>query len=468
MDQKEEDGTDGSVPTRLPSLGTPYKSIQDLETFSKSNKNLSKQPLPPVPVREAATLEKKDPASGTTLSVPPRVSKVGERPGPSKPLKPFSADELRSFQPEHCLDKADFNLPPEVDNAPYLDGEEYRSASGRSHPTRSSSLESLVDRAYGLKTPIFAVRALWHYSPGYDKALPKDSQGLVFYSQDILHIYGVYDDDWWIGVNVTTLLEPNSPGKVFGLIPTWKRVRNMEAYFASTKAAKLNMEDNVRHPNYSLAVAKDKNRVRSRAQRALFSPLQMLFTPFKVLVRKAVPRRLADYPPYEKVPLMRPLILLGPSSKAFDLTFFMHKAILSKLEKDFMERIEVVDRDQIVDEQGKMVEGAEQQLFALGNERRLLILDLEIDDIPLLLDRKFSALFVYFKIASFELLEKVIKTLGSSGNPGRKTVSRKEMSIQLEAMEHLSTYERDLDVVITESDLDKAYLLIKRIIDSQL
>ena len=45
--------------------------------------------------------------------------------------------------------------------------------------------------------------------------------------------------------------------------------------------------------------------------------------------------------PYEAVPLMRPIVLCGPSLRGFEVTDLMHKAMLAALKKEFGDKLEV-------------------------------------------------------------------------------------------------------------------------------
>lgn len=46
--------------------------------------------------------------------------------------------------------------------------------------------------------------------------------------------------------------------------------------------------------------------------------------------------------PYEAVPLIRPIVLCGPSLRNFDVTDLMHKALFHALKRQFGEKLEVV------------------------------------------------------------------------------------------------------------------------------
>ena len=46
--------------------------------------------------------------------------------------------------------------------------------------------------------------------------------------------------------------------------------------------------------------------------------------------------------PYEAIPLIRPIVLCGPSLRNFDVTDLMHKALFHALKRAFGEKLEVV------------------------------------------------------------------------------------------------------------------------------
>ena len=46
--------------------------------------------------------------------------------------------------------------------------------------------------------------------------------------------------------------------------------------------------------------------------------------------------------PYEAIPLIRPIVLCGPSLRNFDVTDLMHKALFHALKRAFGDKLEVV------------------------------------------------------------------------------------------------------------------------------
>eukprot|EP00092_Neocalanus_flemingeri_P008238 GFUD01008883.1.p1 GENE.GFUD01008883.1~~GFUD01008883.1.p1 ORF type:complete len:445 (-),score=107.07 GFUD01008883.1:1259-2593(-) len=354
----------------------------------------------------------------------------------------------------------------------------------REHFRRDTERQALFQLEKARTKPVvFAVKTNVAFDGSLDDDSPVHGSAVSFGIGDYLHVMERYDPNWWIGRKVQENCE-------IGFIPSPAKLENLRIQLAQNKTAKVYSQKGTQsgdklgrfipHKNkegpVKVTINEDGEEVVTPAE-----PTENVDTTGgastlvegKAKKKGLLGNKVETVPPYDVVPSMRPVVIIGPSLKGYEVTDMMQKALFDHLKRRFEGRIIItrvsadislakknalnnpskralIERSNSRGSNLVEVQNEIERIFELSKSLQLVVLDCDTINHPSqLLKTSLNPILVYLQISSPKVLQRLIKSRGKS--------QTKNMNVQMVAAEKLAQCPLEMwDIILHENSLEDA------------